>query len=390
MIKQIFIVFRKEVLDNFRDKRSVFFALLYGPVLLPMLMIGPMAMGVKKYSVDIDQPVVVHMSESEMAPNLVQFLLEQNIQVNNAGADFQSKVLSQELDLVIELSPDYVDSISQARFTSIRLYYNKRSDQSEKAFRQVSRALELFNRSLASSRLALRGLDYSFVKPIQIIGEDLGELDQGMKAISLMVPFILVLSLTMGGFYLAVDNTAGERERHSLEPLLSLSVSRFYLALGKLSCLMSFVTISALLATTNTYLLFKFIPVEALRLLLDVQLRTFVIIFLICLPLVPFFTSAMMLIAAFARDTKEAQTHLGLSMMLPMAPFFIMQFADVEQNSNLFMVPVLSQFMLIERVIAGDEILSMQLVHSVVSVGLCALLFFYLIVNLYKKESILK
>ncbi len=388
-MKQIWIVFKKEVMDNLRDKRSVFFALLYGPVLLPLLMVGPMAMGVKKYSIDFDEPQKVHMLAPEAAPNFVQFLSENNVLVESVESDFEESLKSQKIDLVIELSGVYEEALRKGVSAAVTLHYNRKSDQSEKAFRAVSQVIWQYNHRLAATRLSLRGLDPAFIRPIEIVKQDLGEVDDGAKAISMIVPFIIVLSLTMGGFYLAVDSTAGERERHSLEPLLSLSISRLALVLGKLLTLMLFVATSALLAISTTYLLFAFLPVEELQSMVQVELLVFAAVFFLCLPMVPFFTTAMMLIATFARDTKEAQTHLGLSMMVPMAPFFIIQFANLHQQNELLLIPVMSQFILIEQLVTGENIAFYDLFKSAGSTLVLALVFFLLIISLYRRENIL-
>ena len=388
-MKQILTVFKKELKDNIRDRRSVFFALLYGPVLLPLMMVGPLAMGVKKGAIDFDEVHAVHMVAPEQAPNLLRFLLEKNISVSAAESDFKDKVKSQQMDLVIELAPNYATAILEGNTASIRLYYNKKKTDSEKKYHKVADAIRHYNHSLSLNRLDLRGLNSAFVRPIHVLEEDLGEVDTGTKAVSMIVPFIIVLSLTMGGFYLAVDSTAGERERNSLEPLLSLSMPRLSLILGKLFTLGTFVTLSALLATITTFLLLAFIPVKELRAIMQVEVLIFLAVFFLCLPLVPLFTTSMMLIATYARNTKEAQTHLGLAMMIPMAPFFIMQFANIHERSQLVWVPVMSQFMLIEQVVTGEHITYSELFGSVSGTLAVSTLFFWMIVKLYRKESIL-
>lgn len=382
-------VYKKEVVDNFRDKRSLFFAFLYGPLLLPLLVLGPLASGIKSNTVNVDKLQSIHMVNPDSAPNLVQFLLEKNIKVKPAGEDFKTKVIDQEFELVLELSPKYEEALRDGKSAGVYLYYSRKNNDAQKIRRLVRNVLQQYNRSLAAGRLSLRGLSPDFVRPIHIISEDLADVDSSMKLISTIVPFVIVLALTMGGFYLAVDSTAGERERHSLEPLLSLSISRLSLVLGKFFSLATFVVASGLLTVTSLYLIFKFMPGKELQAIFDADLSIFVGIFLICFSLAPFFSAAMMLIATYARDTKEAQTHLGIAMIVPMAPFFVLQFANLNNMDALFFVPVLSQFMLIEQLVTGENMeLSLILRSTGASLAIAALLV-SLTLKLYRRESML-
>jgi len=356
-VRRIWAIYKKEIVDNFRDKRSLFFALLYGPILLPLLVIGPLASGIKKNTVNVDELHHIYMVSPDRAPNLVQFLLEKNIAVKPTAERYKSKILSQELNLVLELSPKYDEALRNGQSAVVYLYYSRKNNDAQKIRHLVDATLRQYNQSLAASRLSLRGLDSDFVHPVHVVSEDLADVDSGMKLISTIVPFVIVLALTMGGFYLAVDSTAGERERHSLEPLLSLSVSRLALVLGKYFSLVTFVSASGLLTVFSLFLLFKFMPGSELQALFDTE--------------------------------KEAQTHLGIAMMVPMAPFFILQFANLNNMDGLFFIPVLSQFMLIEKIVAGEDLGLLLVVRSVVATLALAAILLLLTIRLYKRESML-
>lgn len=388
-MKKIFAVLKKEVRDNLRDKRTIFFALLYGPILLPLLMIAPMATTISKRAVDVDKLLTVHMVAPERAPNLVNFLLEENIKVKKVEPDFKQGLLDQDLKLVIELSDAYEENLRKGKSASVKLYFNRSDDRSNTRMRKVSAALRQYGNTLAALRLDIRGLDTDFIKPIHVVTEDVHQTDRGAKIISTIVPFVIVFSLTMGGFYLAVDSTAGERERQSLEPLLSLSLSRSSLVMGKLGGLITFVSVSGLLSIVSLYLVFRFVPVEALRRLVDAEFSDFATIFAVCSPLIVFFSAALMLIATYAKDTKEAQTHLGIAMMIPMAPFFILQAGNVHGMDWLFYIPVMSQFMLIDELIGGQGLAPMFIAQSVAGTLATAGILIVMILKLYRRDSIL-
>ncbi len=389
-MRRFWIILRKEVYDNLRDKRSVFFAFLYGPVLLPLLMVGPIALGVKKHTIDFDKPKTVYVHGIERAPNLMQFLREENLESMPAPKNFQEQMSVGDIDLVIEVPEKYKGQLRAGDVATLVVYFDSSSDESQKLFRQVQAIVSKYGNQLAAYRMQVRGIDSSLLKPIHLAEEDLSAGAESEKFVARILPFIVILSLTMGGFYLAVDTTAGERERHSLEPLLSLSVSRFELVLGKYFAVFSFVWMSGLLSVTCTYVLFNLIKVDALAEILDVNIHAFVTVFLICIPLIFFFTSGMLTIATFARDTKEAQTHLGLAMMLPMAPFFVLQFMDVTSFDALLWVPILSQFVLIEKSLTGQGLPLQEVVLSFAGSVVLAILLLLLTLRLYQKDSILR
>ena len=390
-MNRVLAVFRKEVLDNFRDKRTLFFAFLYGPLLLPLLMVGPIAIGISKHSIDFDKSLTVYITNMDRAPNLMQFLREENLVPTSIGDSFKTDITAGEAATVLDIPESYGKKIRTGETVTLNLYFDSENDESHKAMRQLQAVLHKYGQQLAALRMHARGIDNRLITPIRVMDEDLNKGDEREKLIARLLPFILVFSLTMGGFYLAIDSTAGERERFSLEPLLSLSISRFELVFGKFLAISLFVFCSGLLAVTATFCLFTFLPVEELRQLVDVSVVAFGKIFLLCLPLVFFFASAMLALASLAKNTKEAQTHLSLAMMLPMAPFFVIQFMNIKTVSILFWVPVMSQFLLVEKlfVSSGVGVNLVDVFASAAGTLGAALLTFMVSVRQYSNEKIL-
>lgn len=391
-MKQFISILKKEIFDNLRDRRALFFALLYGPVLMPLLMFGPLSIGMNKKSSGLEKPIVAHMDGVDRVDNLVQFLREENIHVKalDKAMDFRQAVAAEALHLVIEKPENYEKRLRMGDTLNFNLVYNDNNNKSTKAFRAVRAALTKYGRQLTAMRMQARGIDTRLLRAVHITNDDLSGTRPSDKIVSLLLPFIMMLSLTMGGFYLAIDITAGERERHSLEPLLALSVSRLTLVMGKLFALVCFVGLSSLLAALSTYLLCVFMPVKEFVRFIDVNFVVFVKVFLICTPLILFFSSAMMLIATFAKNTKEAQTHLSIAMLLPTLPFFVLQFINPQDTDTLLWLPVMSQFILIDNVVTGQTLEYFGLFQSVFfSLGFGAL-FLLQIVRLYRRESILE
>jgi len=211
-----------------------------------------------------------------------------------------------------------------------------------------------------------RGIDPSIFNSIDVTLEDVSSNGFRGQLLASMLPFLLIVSMVMGGFYLAIDTTAGERERQSLEPLLSLPVARSSLVLGKYLAVLAFVLLSSILTAISVFLVFRIFATELAGGELSFDGATILKAWLLASPLTFFISSVLMIVAAATRSSKEAQTYLGLLMAFPMAPFFILQFINIQAANRTMMLPMLSQYQLLESVVLQDVI---SLNHIVLSVG---------------------
>ncbi|WP_370980774.1 ABC transporter permease [Agaribacterium sp. ZY112] len=353
-MKAFLAVYLKELKDNIRDKRSIFFALLYGPLLMPLMLVGSIAGGISKHSINFDQDLYVY-SAQDLGP-LEGYLAERNIKLKQAEAGWREQLKSGDMNLVVSVDDNYQKNMASGRTAFVTLYFNSEDDTSNKARQRLLGVLQNYDRSMASKRLQARGMDGQLIRPLQMIDADVADHGGPEKMIARMLPFIMVLALTLGGFYLAVDTAAGERERHSLEPLLSLNMRRSTLVLAKWAALSTFVALAGVVVVISCFSLLKFAPIPELQRIISVSALDFFFAYLLMLPLICFFSSGMLLIASFARTSKEAQTHLGIAMMVPMTPFFIIQFLNIKESLWLLATPVMSQFLLIEKVVVGEPL----------------------------------
>ncbi len=384
------IITAKEVVDNLRDKRSVFFALVYGALLMPALMMGPLIYGAnKQFSQNYETPVEIHVLGKARAPNLIQHLYSRNVDTKPAPEDYRQKLIDGDLKLVLEISETYGEKFLEGSPARVILHYNQEDGESQGMYWRIRGELDGYSRSIASQRMAIRGFDQQVLQPLDIVESELSKEDFRAGMLGNLIMFLIILSMTMGGFYLAVDSTAGERERLSLEPLLSLPVSRFQVALGKYLAILVFVTIAFLLPMLSVAIATQFIPDEFFGNADVPGVVTFLKLLLLNFPLCLLLSGFLMAIAAFSKSIKEAQTQLGFAMLVPMAPFFVVQFMDVGLTTTTAAIPILGQYLLADQVImdAGFSLAAM-LPSALTSLGLGGL-FFAQAVQLYRQDSIL-
>lgn len=385
----LFIVMIKEIVDNLRDRQTVFYALLFGPVLLPLLIGGSLVASFKQLTIDFDAVTSLSVVNADKAPTLMEFLYSNNIDAEPAPADVEKLVRSGEIPVALEITDDFADALRSGSPAPLTLHVNNADKDSTKAARRISAILNVYEQTLNNLRLQHRGIDPSVFDSINIVQNDVSTEGQNGQLLASILPFLFIMSMVMGGFYLAIDTTAGERERQSLEPLLSLPLSRTSVVMGKYAATVCFVLLSSVLTALSIYTLFKFFPLEIMGGQVRFDGPSVTRAFFLVSPLIPFISAMLISVSAITRSTKQAQTYLGLLMVVPMAPFFLLQFLNIRSTLASMPLPMLSQYQLLESAVLGDAIPLLHIVLSVAgTLGATALLL-VLAAKLYQREKLL-
>lgn len=389
-MKRIFAVFKKEVQDNLRDRQTVFYALLFGPLLIPLLITSTLVGSVKQQSIDFDEITSLAVVNATLAPNLMQFLRSHSIDVTDASDNYDVQLRAGNIPVVLEVHTDYGSQLREGKPAALTIHTNDADKESAKAGRRLSTVLSAYERQLASLRMQVRGLNPTVFDTLAINFTDVSEDGAGGQILASILPFLFIISMVMGGFYLAIDTTAGERERASLEPLLSLPMQRWQLVVGKYLATLLFVVLSVLLTAISVYLIFRFFPSGSLNKILRFDAAGISRALLLASPLTVLITSLLIAVSAFTRSTKEAQTYLGLLMIIPMAPFFVLQFVTIRSAAAVMFLPMLSQYKLLEKVAKNDAIAPSHIVLSVTGTLLCAIVLLGIAIWLYRQDRILR
>ena len=387
-MKALTVMF-KEIIDNLRDRQTVFYALLFGPVLLPLVLGGSIVGSLKQLTIDFDQITELAVVNAEDAPNLMSFLYSNNIDIVKAPEDVERAVRRTEVAMALKIMPDFAQSLRTGKPASLTLYVNEADKNSGKQARKIRALLSGYERTLNNLRMQHRGIDSAVFNSLNIVQQDVSQDGAGGQMLASILPFLLIVSMVMGGFYLAIDTTAGERERSSLEPLLSLPLMRYQIVLGKFGATLCFVTLSASLTALSVYLLFRFFPLELVGGNLRFDGPTIFKAFVLASPLLLFISAVLITVSAFTRSTKEAQTYLGVLMVIPMVPFFILQFMSLRSMVYTMAMPMLSQYQLLQRVALGDPTPTLYILASVLGTVGCAALLLLLACRLYSRDRIL-
>ncbi len=385
----ILVVFRKEVVDNFRDGRTLLTALLLGPLLGPALFAFLISAVLRQSVAELDEALELPVVGAEQAPNLIQFLREQNVEILDPPADPEAAVSAGENDVVLVIPSAFADAFRAGTPAPLRLVMD-RSNQS--AARDVARARALlsgYSRQLALLKLQLRGVSPLALSPLMVEEADVST-PSGRSAVVLgMVPYFVLFSILMGCFNIAIDTTAGERERGSLESLLTLPVGRSQLALGKLAASCLYSIISLLLAVLAFGISISYIPLEDVGMTANFGPAVMLKVLGVALPFVLLAASLLTLIASFTRSFKEAQSYLSLVLLVPMIPFIASTLAPIQPSPHLMGLPVLSQHLLITELMKGEPVALSAILVSIAGTLAAGGLGAWATTRLYRREGLL-
>ncbi len=384
------VVLRKECTDNIRDRRTIISSFSLA-LLGPALFVGLMAFVLNTALGSSTDSVALTVVGSDNAPQLVAFLEQQNTEINREELeDPKQAVIDGSHDLILVIPETYAARFSKGQINSLPLIYDSSSiGKARRNYNQVRDMIRRFAQGIGFLRLQLRGVDPSITAPVLVHEVDTASPAARALTILATLPYLLVLVIFMGGFYLAIDTTAGEREHGSLEPLLSQPTSRVQLVLGKITATSIFGAMSLILFLGSLAVAVPFVPLQKIGMSLEIGLGASLGIFLVALPLIFFAASLLTVVASFAKSYKEAQTYLTIVILVPTLPLIIAQLMGVEASPLLMLVPSLSQSTLISDLIIGEPVEWLHLIISAATTGTLGAGLAWLAISLYRRESIL-
>ncbi len=389
-MSRLMVVLVKECRDNLRDRRTILSSFSLA-VLGPILFIGLMSFVLNTAVGESDDPVELSIVGAGHAPELVAHLASGNTRITYLETeDPRGEIESRRHELILVIGPDFAERFSAGEMTPVTLWHDSsRIGSSRRQFSAVRAMISRYARNIGVLRLQLRGIAPSVANPIVV--QDMDTASPAARALTVLatLPYLLVLVIFMGGFYLAIDATAGEREHGSLEPLLCQPIPRSELVLGKIFSASLFSAGSLLLFLASLAIAIPFAPLHKIGMSLEVGPLMCLAIFLVAIPLMVFGAAVLTAVASFARSYKEAQTYLSVVVLVPTLPLIITQLMNIEPSAWLMTVPSLSQSLLIGQLITGEPLNPVYLGISLGTTALAAAAMIRLAIGLYSRERIL-
>ncbi|MHB1058401.1 MAG: ABC transporter permease [Rhodanobacter sp.] len=381
-------VFLKEVTENLRDRRTLMSAFLTGPLLGPLLFVMLINIALNRELDRAEKPLPVPVIGAEYAPNLVDALKAGGVVPGAAVADPQQTVRKQDADVVLRIAPGYGKAWRQGESVQVELFYDSSQREANTSVERVTKLVEGYARQQGAMRLVARGLSPSTAWPLQVARRDQATPQSRAVLMFAMLPYFFVITIFMGGMYLAIDLTAGERERQSLEPLFANPVARWKILCGKLAAICTFSTASLLITLVAFGVVGQFIPAEKLGMELDLGLHFATYVLLLMLPLVLLLSALQSMVAAFAKSYREAQTYISLLMLVPLIPSALLSFMPIKAQAWMYAIPLLGQNLGIMQLLRGDGVTGEQLGLCLAGSLAAALAAVLVTIQLYRSEKL--
>jgi sodium transport system permease protein len=291
--------------------------------------------------------------------------------------------------IVLLIGPSYGPALQSGEPAPIELVVDTTNSRASAGANRARRLLEAYGRQLAILRLMVRGVDPMTIAPLDVRILDVATPAGRSLLVLGMMTYFCLMSMLVGGFYLAVDTTAGERERGSLEPLLALPVERADLIAGKMLATGAFMSISLLLTVVAFGITISLIPLEAMGMSANFGPLVMLAMFAVMVTFVPLGAGLMTVVASFTRSNREAQSWLSVVMLLPVVPITFAVISGTRPSAPLMAVPSLSQHLLATALMRGDDIPLSHLAISAATSLLAGALLLGLAIRLYRREAIL-
>lgn len=399
-LRHIWIVFKKEVMDLTRDKRTIMTSILVPMLIVPLLNII-MGGGAEKFTKGLSENVTIALSETSNTADIKE-LVQNKLLVNNPNlvlmdVDNPSEALKNEqVRCILDFEEGFEEKLEQGRPFKITLLYDESKTKSQASVDIVASAIEQYKEGVVSERITALGLSKELLQPVVVERNNVAENKQGSNMMLLMMlPMMVGLLVSIGGIPAATDLVAGEKERKTFEPLLTTMPNRGSLLAGKYLAvtLFSFVSVIAIVAgmvigyMINRNTLTMGIGSQIAGFELQPMAALLTIVITIALGMT--FSGIQIALSAFARSYKEAQTYLSFLMIIAMAPGYMTMFLQPgDLKTYMFAVPVLNTISAFKMILGGVvnyPNLILALATSVIFVAATL----WLAASLFKKEKVL-
>jgi sodium transport system permease protein len=399
-LRNIGIVYRKELREALRDRRTLISTVLVPLLAFPLLSIGIgvlAAMLISKAKEEVPRVMILGGTDS---PGIVSGLKKlDKIEIVAAEPNWKDQVINKDVRAAVEIPPGFEADLGQQKSDTVKIYMYEGEMKSSFAADRVEKYLKEYSDNVVKERLAAKNLPASVLKPFEIKQDNVAPPEKVSGAtMGGLVGYMVILLCLTGAMYPAIDLTAGEKERGTMETILSSPISRMHLVLGKF-----FLVLTAALGTAALSVLSMGVSFSALghfaansgkdnggagQLLLHLGPKVVFSVFIMALPLAVMFSAALMTISLFAKSYKEAQSYIQPLMFVVIIPAVASVLPGIELTPKLALIPILNASLLCKELVAGTYHWNyIAIIFLSTSIYAAAALF--LAVKMFQREDVL-
>ena len=357
----IFSIFKKELTDVLRDRRTLFFMIVIPVIVMPLIFIGSIKFQEYQSKKSDEKVLNIGLINKTSDSQIRDYLLDQKGVYLVEDIDLDSLELGIKNDSLqggLYIHKNFINDISSNGMGEVEVYY-KSSDLMSKAKNRIYNALDIYKNEVVSERLSEFNVDKGLLEPLDIINKDMSTKKETIgKAVGGLIPYMLVIFIFLGAMYPAIDLGAGEKERGSLETLLSSPATKFEITVGKLMVVSLAGMVSGLVSVVGISAPFYFIgniPDQIKSTVLEI-ISPFIIVSVIILmiPIAIFFASMLLSISFYARSFKEAQSLMGPLNIIIIVPLMLTLGPGIEIDHITALIPLINVGLLTKEILAGS------------------------------------
>jgi sodium transport system permease protein len=392
-LRNIRLVYRKELLDIIRDRRTIISMIVVPILIFPIITIGFSALMTSvmiKTKGEIQKVAVVN---ADSAPGLVE-AIESSGKLEIVVSDsVEQAILSEKIHAAVILPDDFQGRLESLDSVSVVILMDETESKSEFAAQKLGGILADYRRGIIESRLQKRGFDFRVADPFEIKTQNVASKEKmGSFILSLILPYmILILSLT-GAMYTAMDLTAGEKERGTLETILTSPIPRWQLATGKLLTILTTSIVATILSIVSLTATMAYAVSSGGAMggnfALHVTPASVIVIALMMIPTATLFSAVLMSISLAAKTYKEAQSYVSPFMMVVIMPAMVSFLPGIELGPMLALIPFVNVSLCIKEALLGNinPLIILEIFASTAFYAGCAI---FVAHRLFERESVL-
>lgn len=385
----------KELLDTFRDKRTLYTMIIAPIIIVPLMMVGgPLLMSSQEKAAE-EKPNPIVVIGAENAPTFMKMIEEsgsfQLIDSQNPEDDLKEGLIT----LAVTVPQDFERIIAaEGTPADIMIMFEARQQASTVSLQKFRNILQSYTASEVAERLSRRGMDTALLNPICVSEKNVAnEQEMGGMILAAIIPFMLGIWAVSGGMYTAIDTVAGEKERNTMEGLLVCPPSRWSVAIGKFLAVFVIASITVALSLAGIIaayqLMLPAIVGEEFQFDMSLSLGNGLMLILIAVLMITMISAIEIAISAFGRSFKEAQNYMTILTFAVMLPGMLFVFMpDLRLTGAALLIPVVNLFAATKDILMGQS----EILNIVIALGsslIYAILAIVFSVRVFKSEKVL-
>lgn len=379
-MNKIIAMVRKELIDAARDKRSVMAGLYYA-IGTPLIMCGLFMVLIGQLTSPDDLKITI--KNPDKAPDLVRFLSNKGI--TQGAADGSDAKDLKAIELII--STDYAAQMNQGKSAEITIVADNSEEKLQNSIRRLEKQLQAYSAEMGSLRLIARGIDPRVVQPLKVNVQDKATTDSKGGMILGIAIFTMIYSVFISGMNLAIDTSAGERERNSLALLLSHPLTTRQLVLSKIIAVSLFALLGLVLILLVSKIAYAFVPWQELGFSVNITTEFMLLMLVVGIPVALMAACLQLFVSFMAKTFKEAQSYLTMVLFLPLALSMAASYNIAPDM--LQWLPVSGQQQALMDFIKGKDLPMLQLLVSTLGTLAIAVLLAFGMERSLKSEKVI-